>query len=359
MLAPTGVNYLPIAKSDLHNVAEQLLRIAGIDAPIHAITPIRGGRNNRAYKLTTAESPYFLKQYLNQPGDKRNRLHQETSFLAHCHKHNINATAKLVSKFDSRHVALYNWVEGAPFSAPNPTKENLDQAIDFFAQLNTHNTAASAICLPNASDSSFSAQEYLIAHERRIERLNHIQDDSALHRRTRRFCHEKLRPAWNQIRDHIKNICNQNRNNLTQSLTASQRCLSPSDFGFHNTLHSGGETIFIDFEYAGWDDPAKMVADFFCQPEHPPSMDQISGFAQRAFRLFDKPELAHKRLQWVLPLTQLKWCCLLLNEFQPGTAIQRQFAYGQKDLGQHLEIQLEKSLRQFTNIECLTHDIRA
>ena len=45
--------------------------------------------------------------------------------------------------------------------------------------------------------------------------------------------------------------------------------LSPSDFGFHNTLlASDGALKFFDFEYAGWDDPAKTAADFLRQPRH-------------------------------------------------------------------------------------------
>lgn len=359
MSAPTGVKCLPIAKGDLHQVAEQLLRVARIDAPIHAITPVRGGRNNRAYQLKTAGSSYFLKQYLHQPGDKRSRLHQETSFLAHCRKHDINATTKVISKIDSRHVALYSWVEGTPFSESNPTKKHLGQAIDFFTQLNTYNTAASAVRLSNASDASFSAQEHLCALARRIKRLEYIRDDSPLHKRTRRFCHEKLRPAWRHVNGHIRRLFRHNGSHLKKNLITSQRCISPSDFGFHNTLHSGENVIFIDFEYAGWDDPAKMVADFFCQPEHPPAMNQITEFAQHVFELFDNPVLAHKRLQWLLPLTQLKWCCLLLNEFQPVAATQRQFAYGQDDLEPYLDAQLQKSIRQFNKMELIDHEIRA
>src|SRR6185503_11886129 len=46
--------------------------------------------------------------------------------------------------------------------------------------------------------------------------------------------------------------------------------LSPSDFGYHNAVLADDETVrFFDFEYAGWDDPAKLVCDFFNQVEVP------------------------------------------------------------------------------------------
>ena len=52
-------------------------------------------------------------------------------------------------------------------------------------------------------------------------------------------------------------------------LDQQDRCLSPSDFGFHNALAQGETVRFIDFEYAGWDDPAKTVCDFFHHPGVP------------------------------------------------------------------------------------------
>ena len=41
--------------------------------------------------------------------------------------------------------------------------------------------------------------------------------------------------------------------------------LSPSDFGFHNTIKSK-KLYFIDFEYFGLDDPVKLVIDFILHP---------------------------------------------------------------------------------------------
>ena len=39
--------------------------------------------------------------------------------------------------------------------------------------------------------------------------------------------------------------------------------MSPSDFGLQNTLFTKNKLFFIDFEYAGLDDPAKCLLDFF------------------------------------------------------------------------------------------------
>ena len=65
-----------------------------------------------------------------------------------------------------------------------------------------------------------------------------------------------------------------------QPLDPAERCLSPSDFGFHNAiLANDGRLRFIDFEYAGWDDPSKLICDFFCQPAVPAPPQAFDRFA--------------------------------------------------------------------------------
>jgi len=49
--------------------------------------------------------------------------------------------------------------------------------------------------------------------------------------------------------------------------------LSPSDFGFHNAMATRRGVVFYDFEFAGWDDPAKTVCDFVLQPKVTPGQD--------------------------------------------------------------------------------------
>lgn len=52
----------------------------------------------------------------------------------------------------------------------------------------------------------------------------------------------------------------------------SLEIVSPSDFGFHNTmqtLDSNRTLSFFDFEYAGKDNIVKLLLDFMCQVDHP------------------------------------------------------------------------------------------
>jgi len=106
-----------------------------------------------------------------------------------------------------------------------------------------------------------------------------------------------------------------------------ERCLSPSDFGFHNALQrpSGG-FVFLDFEYFGWDDPAKLIVDFLHHPAMALSQDCLQMFIEQALDLFDDRGQLRQRLPAAYILFGLKWCMILLNEFVPESFARRQFS---------------------------------
>ena len=91
-------------------------------------------------------------------------------------------------------------------------------------------------------------------------------------------------------------------------LLPAERCLSPGDFGFHNALaRPSGEICFLDFEYAGWDDPAKMIANFFCMPELGAGMEHWDAFAAGALAAHTGAEAAEQRARLVLPAHRARW----------------------------------------------------
>ena len=47
-------------------------------------------------------------------------------------------------------------------------------------------------------------------------------------------------------------------NIVTDAIDSNQCCILPGDFGFHNAIRTTKGVKFIDFEFAGWDDPAKQ-----------------------------------------------------------------------------------------------------
>jgi hypothetical protein len=109
-------------------------------------------------------------------------------------------------------------------------------------------------------------------------------------------------------------------------LPEAQRILSPSDIGFHNALRvSGGELVFIDFEYFGWDDPAKLISDFVLQPEVQLDRALLDRFRDGVFRLVGDVTLPD-RYRLYVQLFRLKWVLILLNEYLRDDRSRRQLA---------------------------------
>ena len=105
------------------------------------------------------------------------------------------------------------------------------------------------------------------------------------------------------------------------------RTLSPSDFGFHNALETqSGEIFFLDFEYFGWDDPAKTVCDFLLHPGMALSPSLKLQFATSLVRGLPWSQGLRERVAAYYPLFGLKWCLILLNEFLPNQILRRRFA---------------------------------
>jgi thiamine kinase-like enzyme len=162
---------------------------------------------------------------------------------------------------------------------------------------------------------------------RRLKRLRAARGKTGSYKALRDFLADEFSPLLARVTHWSKSRLQAAGMSFTKELSWSQRTLSPSDFGFHNTLRRpDGRIIFLDFEYFGWDDPAKMIADFLLHPAMNLSQELKKKFTSAVFRRFsDWPSLP-ARVESVYPLFGLKWCLIMLNEFLPEELLRRQFA---------------------------------
>ena len=73
---------------------------------------------------------------------------------------------------------------------------------------------------------------------------------------------------------------------------------------------------FLDFEYFGWDDPIKLICDFFWHPGNNVSKKLKNRFLNKTINLFSKNYKNFKnKLYVLLPLYGLRWCLIILNCF--------------------------------------------
>ena len=162
--------------------------------------------------------------------------------------------------------------------------------------------------------------------DQRLPQLLSLDPDHELDRHALLLI-ENIARRWTDVRTQALLECAAHGIDPHAEIDAQARTISPSDFGFHNALETAHRELrFLDFEYAGWDDPAKMMADFFCQPALPVPLEHWSAFAADAFA--DLPDAAaiELRARILLPAYRLRWCCIALNIFSPVALERRRFA---------------------------------
>lgn len=322
--------------STLGAIATTLLRGIGRDPGGLHLQALGAGGNNRLYQLRCSSGLFALKQYFSHPGDRRDRLGAETAFLRHLETEGVTGVPMVLASDTTQNVALFQWIEG---NRPRQADADLVRhAADFFARINT--TRGHAAELPLASEASFSIADALELVERRLQRLMNVARDSGDARQAAGLVDE-MHGLWPQVRRDIGRRAATLGLGLDQEIDAAERCLSPSDFGFHNALlDAQGAVTFLDFEYAGWDDPAKMIADFFCQPAVPVSLRHWDDFVPRALAPFAHAPSIARRAELLLPAFQMRWCALALNPFLPVSRARRQFAAAMGDEAQYRRQQL-------------------
>jgi len=143
------------------------------------------------------------------------------------------------------------------------------------------------------------------------------------------FLENDLKPFWAVLLEWCRQKLAETGISFDADIGLQERTLSPSDVGFHNALkNSDGRIIFLDFEYFGWDDPAKMISDFLLHPAMAFGEDLKKRFASGIFRAFQLNANLLRRLEIVYPLFGFKWCLIFLNEFIPGELKRRNFSRG-------------------------------
>ncbi len=321
---------------DLHAALTQLL-----GGSPDSVTPCASGGNNRVFRVDYNGCCYLAKSYFTGPGDRRDRLDSEWRFLSYAWHTGIDTVPRPVARDDGSAIAVYGFLEGV---RPAQADAGLvRQAGRFITALNARPDNAEARALPSASESCLTAKAHIELLRGRIERLRDGQAHADHAVRFRAVC-ERIENAFTHHTEALLSGYAALGLPPDRELPQVACCLSPSDFGFHNTLlHPSGRLQFIDFEYAGWDDPAKMLCDFFLHPGVPVDRAWKELFWQEIAAMPVDLSQAAERARLLFPLLGLRWCCIMLNVFVPDWAARRQFADPRWDARMAQAQQLDKA----------------
>lgn len=300
------------------------------DEAIASCRRIYGGRNSRVYRVQTDSGRVFAgKHYHLHQDDPRDRLGAEWRALAL-----LSADARLapfvarpVAKEPGQGLALYSFLSGAQASTTPATKDDMDACLEFLDALRGLSgslDADAAQRIPPASEACFSLSALAANLRARLDALQDVPREACLGAELAQFLAAELIPFLDTSLTQAAQL-----GDPAQELPQRCRTLSPSDFGLHNALRSEAGLCFVDFEYFGWDDPAKTLCDFMLHPAMDLPQDLRQRFASGFLSRFAGTDCGlPSRAATVYPLYAIKWSFILLNEFLRGADARRVFAAG-------------------------------
>ena len=297
-----------IANADLSPEAAAWAESRGF---VHA-ERISGGRNNRIFKLRGESGLAALKVYYRGTGDTRDRFAAERSFYQAAATRGVSAPQWLDAD-EGLGLALLGWIEGDPVGSA-VAESDLMAAAEFVVGINEPAPADNLVPF-QASEACFSVSDHLALLDRRISVL---RDAAQGIPKLQKFLGATLSPYAARVRQSLEIAAEGEFKS-----TGWRRIFSPGDFGLHNALREeNGNIVFFDFEYSGWDDPVKTVADVFLQPEKPADWKFLSAFCDRLHMWAGLEE----RVRVWLPFFAAKWAVILLAPVARDAAERRRFA---------------------------------
>ena len=235
--------------------------------PVSEVSAWGAGANSRTYRATLEGGTRVLaKRYFKREGEARDRLDVEYSVLAFLNANGVDALPRALARDDANRFALYEFLEGGLIAPGDVLPEHAAAAGGFSGALARASRVPGARALPPASEACLSIAAHIGCVERRLTRLLSVIGSDPIDQQARAFLETELRPTYEEASRRAQAGATAAGLEVAVELPIEAQTLSPSDYGFHNAISTPGGVKFIDLEYAGWDDPAKMVADFFQQP---------------------------------------------------------------------------------------------
>lgn len=285
---------------------------------------LKGGRNNKVYGVFSDKS-YAVKVYFVNKDDPRDRFGTETEFIKFLSSCSIIEIPEIVSIYNDSKIAVYRYYEGVKVTSEDASENDYEQLISFIESINRCRNNNS-LKIKNASESAFSINAHMNIFRKRLDSFKNIVLNSASDKNALDIIN-LLNEKADKYFACLLNVCREYKININMELEQKNRILSPSDFGFHNAIkNEDGKLIFIDFEYAGWDDPVKLFCDIFAQPDMDTDFKYFEMFMEKFLSLIDNKEEFKIKVNSMLPLFVIKWCCIILNDFNPIHCARRVFA---------------------------------
>jgi hypothetical protein len=301
-----------LATAGTKEIADEASRLVGWR--VLSVVAVRRGGNNRVFQLIGRDAKAVLKIYPTQEEDARDRLGQEYGALSFLAEAGVADVPYPIACDRERRCAAYEWIDGAPVG--EAAASDVDELADFFIALQRLRDRPGASQLPTGATPVLSPASVAEQAARRLGRLRAVIAPGT---EVAEFVEGHLRPEIERAVDLLRRGCTAAGLDYDASLPTGLRVLSPSDFGFHNTLRRpNGRLAFLDFEYFGWDEPSKAVSDVMLHAGMSLSNELAHCYRTRVSEFLKQTDPGFPaRLALFFPSMRAIWCLILLNEFLP------------------------------------------
>lgn len=273
---------------------------------------LSGGINNKVYRCESGDQKWVIKGYAPKKPAERDHMKAELQFLRYASIAAPDHTPKLLNIDSHRRCVILEYLEGTYFKeGVPPPPEAVDAAVSFIKLLNSDRRLAQDSIEVDAAEGFLSLTKHLENVRIRLEAMSteHLDNSNK----------EEANDLLQIIASELKRVEDQTdrgiaRGKVSDEISTSQRCVSPSDFGFHNAVATPTGIKFFDFEFAGWDDPAKTIIDFVLQPKIP-----VVGYPFPMYEAWEPREREGIRGRCIhlAPILRLKWLCIILSVLNP------------------------------------------
>ncbi len=275
------------------------------------LEPLMGGINNQVFRCKAAERRFVLKGYAAHRTGEHDRFKAEVEFLNYASLVAPEFVPQFMGSDERSRSLVLESLEGERFQeGSHPSKDDIERAVIFIRSLNTGIDLAKQYVKSSAADGFLRLTEHLQNIEYRVSEMG-VQHLPENFRARAEELTKSIRRELNHLQDSTTQLIA--KGYCENALSPSARCISPSDFGFHNAIRTPQGIKFFDFEFAGWDDPVKAVSDFDLQPRVP--LNLRARVLSKALPQWGKG-LA-ERYDVLFPILKLKWTCIILAVLNP------------------------------------------
>lgn len=279
---------------------------------VEGVRPMRSfGRNSTLFELKLRHNERAVfKRY--REDARRNRLQSEVAAIAHIQSFNKAIVPDIIAADDKAQRTLMTFVEGEP--SPALTLSCFQKFIDFQIALDNSASSESARQIQLAAEACLRISNMV---DDLWRRQNDLMAVSSAPEPARRYIAETLPFHIDKLttnaRRHLKDI----NNDDDYVVDRTHQTLIVSDFGAHNCIRKpGGEIVFIDFEFFGWDSPITAIANFVLHPAMLKTPAYNLTFQETMLKYFDRIPSILQNYWALLPLYSLRWSLITLNAYK-------------------------------------------